>query len=281
MTVLKRLVLFGLLLFAVISFIFSTKANQQLNILTAQPPLPTPTPTPTPYPLISHYSPPTIADSPAYTIIFVGDSMTEALGPNFDALRPDLKVFFPNKVFGLFNYGFGSTNLLSVDDRLNHDTNYQGTNLPAILSREFEIIIIESFGHNPLSEYPVDEGLQKQTDILDYLVSEIAALKPKSQIVFLATIAPSQQHYAEKVVKLSPDVRNQWANERRAYIENHINYAKAHNIPLIDVYHQSLNDNGSANLKYINPDDFIHPSVAGVQLISQSIADFLNPVLPH
>jgi lysophospholipase L1-like esterase len=259
-------------------FIFSVSPRQDTPSTNENQAL---VPTPTTLPRVTHYLPPEISPAPAYTIIFVGDSMTDALGPNFDALRPLLKTDLPDKVFGLFNYGFGSTNILSVDERLHHDTNYLGTELPAILSRDFDIIIIESMGHNPLSEYPLAEGLQKQTSALDSLVSQLAFFKPHSQIVFLATIAPSQQHYAQKTVDLSPSVRAQWANERRAYIENHINYAHSHNIPLIDVYHASLNADGTANLKYINHDDYIHPSVAGVELISQSIATYLDSNLPH
>lgn len=280
MKLLKRLILLLILFFAVASFLFSINPLLTSKIYNLESKV-IPTPTPTPFPYIAHYTAPTISSRPAYTVIFVGDSMTDALGPNFDALRPILKSKFPDKVFGLFNYGFGSTNILSVDERLDLDSNYLGTALPAILSRDFEIIIIESFGHNPLSQFPLDTGLQKQTTTLDYLVAKIAALKPTSQIVFLSTIAPSQEYYAKSSVDLSPEVRNQWANERRAYIENHSNYALAHNIPLIDVYHKSLNSDGTANLKYINRDDFIHPSVAGVVLISQSIADYLSTALPQ
>lgn len=231
---------------------------------------------------IEWYQPPQIATNSAYTVIFVGDSMTDALGPNFDALRPLLANYYPNKVFGLFNYGYGSTNVLSVEERLTQDTTYLDTKNFAILNREFDIIIIESFGHNPLSQYSLEEGLKVQTQTLDRLIALIADTKPKSLIVFLATIAPSQSHYALKTVDLSPEKRRDWANERRFYIENHINYAKKHNIPLINVYEKSLDKNGLALLKYINPDDYIHPSREGIKLISGEIADFLfkNKILP-
>ncbi|MBI1872185.1 SGNH/GDSL hydrolase family protein [Candidatus Collierbacteria bacterium] len=166
---------------------------------------------------------------------------------------------------------------------MNKNTTYLDTTNYAILSREFDVIIIESFGHNPLSRYPLEQGLKIQTETLDHLVAQIADAKPKSVIIFLATIAPSQSHYAKKTVDLSPQVRRDWANERRFYIENHINYAKRHNIPLINVYEKSLDENGLALLKYINPDDYIHPSKEGIKLISQEISDFLfkNKILPQ
>lgn len=239
-------------------------------------PITTPQPTPTPktFKLIDQYVSPKIDNKESYTLIFLGDSMTEALGENFDFLRKSLTKLYPKKIFGLFNYGYGSTNILSVEERLNKDTSYQGRNLPAILNRYFDIILIESFGNNPLSEFPLDQGLQKQTTALDNMVAELADTHPNSLIVFVATVAPSSQ-YAKGVVDLSPTERIKWANERRAYIENHISYAKRHNIPLINVYKKTLDKNGLTINKYLNSGNYIHPSTAGVTLISQTIADYL------
>jgi lysophospholipase L1-like esterase len=117
--------------------------------------------------------------------------------------------------------------------------------------------------------------LRKQTAALDYMVAEITDRHPKSLIVFVATVAPTQELFGKGAVELSLKARVQWANERRAYIENHINYAKSHNIPLINVYEKTMDKNGVAMLKYLNPNNYIHPSFAGVSLISQMIADFL------
>lgn len=107
------------------------------------------------------------------------------------------------------------------------------------------------------------------------MVAELTDTHPNSLIIFIATIAPSQTFYGKGAVDLSPQARNQWANERRAYIENHISYAKKHNIPLINVYEKTLDKNGLAITKYLNPSNYIHPSAEGVSFISQMIADFL------
>lgn len=129
-------------------------------------------------------------------------------------------------------------------------------------------------GTNPLSKYSQEIGLQKQTKALEVMVAKIADTHPDSLIVFIATIAPSQ-FYATGVVDLSPEMRIQWANERRAYIENHISFAKRHNIPLINVYEKTLDKNGVTIAKYLNTGNYIHPSMAGVTLISQMVADYL------
>lgn len=205
----------------------------------------------------------------AYTIILLGDSMTESLGPNTNKLREYLKVHYPNKVFGIYNLSEGSTNILTVQERLKRD----------VLNREFEVIIIESFGYNPLSGYPLQEGLKKQNEELDRIVSTIRTAKSKAKvnsiIVFLATIAPNKENYGKGAVDLTEEKREEWAEERSAYIKNHIEYAKTHDIPLINVYEKSLNSEGTGDVQYIEGATFIHPNEKGIDLISKEIADIL------
>lgn len=207
--------------------------------------------------------------------------MTEILG-NFDELKNYLKKDYPNKTFLLLNYGYGSTNILSVQERLEKQTQHVGRAFQAINDIDFNLILVESFGHNPLSEYPLGEGLKKQTEALDKIVQTITQKHPKSSIVFVATIAPNSKRYAEQSINLTPEERMKWAEERTAYIKNHIDYANSHNIPLINVYEKSLNNEGDGNIDYINTKDFIHPSPSGVYLISEEIAKFIyqNKLLP-
>lgn len=207
------------------------------------------------------------------TIVMIGDSMTERLG-NSDEIRADLKKYNPDKSVEILNYGFGSTNILSVAERLEKDTFFQRTFRP-ILDIDFDLVLIESFGHNPLSQFPLEEGLQKQTETLDQIVSTIKSEIPQAKIIFISTIAPSRYHYAEYTVDLTPEKRAAWADERIAYIKNHMNYAKSHNIPLIDIYSESLNSDGELNLDYVLSTDYIHPSPNGIYLISDEIAKFL------
>lgn len=236
-------------------------------------------PSPTP---VGNYISPTIKKSDAYTIIIVGDSMIDSLGENFDYLRQDLKIYYPGTVFGLFNYGYGSTNVLSLPERLNSETIYRGKINEAILGRALDIIIIGSFGHNPLSQLPLEEGLQKQNQILDSMVLQLVNKKPNTLIVFLADFPPSSKYYGKGVVELTDEQRSAWVNERKAYIENYIKYAQEHNIPLINIYEESQVD-GEVNLDYINKDNYIHPSSTGLIFMSQEIADYLykNNILPN
>lgn len=208
-----------------------------------------------------------------FTIVLVGDSMTERLG-NSDEIRSYLSEYYKDKTFEVLNYGFGSTNILSVPDRLINPTQ-QSREFRPILDIAFDLIIIESFGHNPLSQFPLKEGLEKQNQTLDRIVYLIKKANPKAKIAFLATLSPNKRSYALTEVELSPEKREQWVTERISYISNHINYAHSHNIPLINVYEKSLNKDLDGDLKYIDKADFIHPSPSGIYLISQEIADFI------
>ncbi len=114
---------------------------------------------------------------------------------------------------------------------------------------------------------------------MDKIVAEIRNNKQKAEvntiIVFLATIAPNTENYGKGAVDLSPEKRKEWADERSAYIKNHIEYAKDHDIPVIDVYTKSLNAEGDGDLQYIEGQTFIHPNEKGIELISKEISDYL------
>ncbi len=200
--------------------------------------------------------------------------MTEYLG-NFDELKGYLNKYFPDKKFLLLNYGFSSTNILSVQERLQKESSHSGRTFQAINDIPFNVIIIESFGHNPLSDQPLEEGLRLQKETLDKIVAILLQKHPKSSIVFMATIAPNKERYAEGVVNLTTEARGEWARERTAYIKNHIDFAKSRSIPLINIYEKSLDQSGTGNIDYINSNDFIHPSPTGVYFISEEIAKFL------
>ncbi len=208
-----------------------------------------------------------------YTLVLVGDSMTEKLG-NSDELKGYLNQYYADKTFEVLNYGFGSTNILSVPERLEKETFYHREFRP-ILDIDFDLILLESFGHNPLSNLPLQEGLKKQTETLDQIVAIIEKAGKKSALVFVATIAPNKETYAQGRRDLSPEERQKWAEERIAYIKNHIAYAKSHNIPIINIFEKSQDSNGDGKYIYIDPEDHIHPSPTGVLFISKQIADFI------
>jgi len=244
--------------------------------------------TPSPPFVFKTYTAPKINKKSVYTIFMIGDSMTLALGPHGGTFSEFINnsLYKKDNIYILIdNYAKGSTNILSVNDQLTQKTTYWDSTFEPLLSRDFDLILIESFGYNPLSfAGSVEEGIKKQNKALDDLMTKLIITRPNTRILFVATIAPSRENYAKKVLLNVPTAdRVKQAEERMAYIKNHIDYAKAHNIPVVNVYEKSLNAAGDGDLKYINPDDFIHPSFEGVDLIGHEIANFIynNQILPH
>ncbi len=208
-------------------------------------------------------------------IVFLGDSITEYLG-NFEDLRNFLLKSYPNKRILLLNYGYSSTNILSALDRIEKDTTHSGRIFEPINNISYNLIFIESFGYNPLSHYSLEEGLKKQTEELDKIFKTLSEKHPTSKIIFWASLAPDKTRFGQGSLNLTPEKRVQWASERRSYIENHISYANAHNIPLLDIYHNSQNVLGESANIFISETDHIHPSPVGVYFISKSIAEFIQ-----
>ncbi len=216
-----------------------------------------------------------------YTIVMVGDSMTETLG-NSDELKKFLSDYYHGKSFEVLNYGFGATNILSVMDRITKETEH-GRKFRPIEDIDYNLILLESFGENPLSQYSLDEGLQYQNQELDKIISKLKETNPRGKIVFVATISPNKVIFAKTSVDLSAEKRADWVKERIAYIKNHIAYANNHKIPVINIFEKSLLENGDGNSDYISTDDYIHPSPTGIIFISREIADFIynNNIFPH
>ena len=216
----------------------------------------------------------TIQPKNTYGIALVGDSMTDYLGSGVE-IKKYLKNYYPQKQIDIHNFSVGSTNILTLPKRLQDLTNYNGKISEPILNTEFDLIIIESFGHNPLSEYPPDEGLKKHNQTLDQTIVAIKQRQPWARVVLMATIAPHHDRYAEGVINLETEERIKWARERSAYIKNHIDYAHFHKIPLINIYQKSLDSEGGGNIDYIDTRDFIHPSPTGIEFMAQEIAEYI------
>lgn len=284
----KKLFIFVFLFFLTIagmlSYLLGAKnATQETPIISN-----TPTPTVIKDEPLGTYILPQIPKKDVYIIFMVGDSMTEALGPFGGKITEYINELYEstpgNQRIVIDNYAKGSTNLLGVQDVMKQKLTVGDKVLEPLLDREFDLILIESFGYNPLSQLGQEEGLKQQEKTLDEIMRLLTKTHPNSAIVFVATIAPNKANYGETS---SPGTslaeREAQAVERMEYIKNHISYAKEHNIPLIDIYTKSLTPDGTdGEIKNINPDDHIHPSFAGVELISQEIANFIyeSKILP-
>lgn len=280
----KLLIKIILLLLALVIFSLISLRTKNKTISPTPPP---PAQTTKPDEPFGMYTPPVISKKDTYIIFMVGDSMTEELGEFGGQITEELNKDYEStpghQRIVIDNYATGSTNLLGLPIAMTEKKVNKDKTLDPLLSRHFDLILIESFGYNPLSQLGIDEGLKKQTATLDQVMKLLTKTHPDAAIMFVATIAPNKETYGKEIdPNTSVEGRTKEAEERMAYIRNHIEYAKIHHIPLIDIFNKSLTSDGDGDLKYINPVDHIHPSFEGAAFISQQIANTIyeSNILP-
>jgi lysophospholipase L1-like esterase len=269
------ILLAGIILLGI--FISKNVSVKEGNVITNLPVI-----FPTPFEPFPYKIPP-LPVKRSYLTYIVGDSMVEALGGNAESLRQELLSRYPENEFVNYNYGFGSTNIGSLNERLTKETTYQGTKFPPILTQGFDLIIIESFAYNPLFEGSLDKSLLKYDELLEKNIKEIIKARPDSVVAIMTPIAPNRENFAKYSRDLSPEVRMEWVREREMYIKRAVEFANKNNIPLIDVYEKTKLPDGNGDLKYIDPTDFIHPSKEGVKIMAETIAEFIfkNSIFPR
>jgi lysophospholipase L1-like esterase len=245
------------------------------------------TPTPTPF-VFKTYVAPVAQQKQVYKIVMIGDSMTAALGPHGGALSEYMNSIYkknpqdPQRII-IDNFA-KSSNILAVGDQLNNKTTISEYTFGPLLSEDFDMILVESYGYNPLSQFGLEGGIKRQNQALDQLMKTLITSHPHAAIVFVATISPNRENYGKSTQpNMSAEDRAKLADERIAYIKNHIQYATSHNIPLINIYQKSLTADGDGNMIYINPTDDVHPSFVGIDFIDHEIGNFIfdNKILPQ
>lgn len=196
--------------------------------------------------------------------------MTHAFGPRGGVFNEILSKAYPDLFFEISNYAEANQSILLLPARLKEQVQADhDLLLKPILEGDPDLIIIESFGYNPLSQFGKEMGLQKQEEVLTEIMTTLTNRFPNAAIMFLVTIAPDKKTYGLKVTNSNADGRWTQAEERIEYITNHIDYANEHGIPVINAYKESLDVSGDGDVKYINPDDNIHPSAAGLALMGR------------
>ena len=249
-------------------FVSKYKTNVE-SVKGAQAPTPTLTlaPTITPTPTITPAPTRVPLSKQTYTIAIFGDSMVDTMGENLEYLDRALKVKYPGTHFKLYNYGIGSQNIEQGLARFNQPFLYKTRNYPAITEINADIIVLGSFAYNPL--FPHDRN--KHYLLLGNLVQETK--KTSAKVYLLAEIAPIGEGFGQGPhgPNMARDAAYDQANRIIEQLENTFGVAKNQGIPLINVFSETQ-VNGKYGSKFdTNPDDGIHPSVAGHQLIASKI----------
>lgn len=212
----------------------------------------------------------------ALTIGLLGDSMIDTLGADLPHMRKTLTEKWPTTSFTLLNYGAGATNVESGLDRLVNETTYLGITRPPLLSRNLDIIVVESFAYN---HWDNDQaGLDRQWIALTHIVETIKNHNPNIKIVLANTIAPYCPTYTNGSANLPTDRKFIECQTVIAYLKNMENFAHSTRLPFANVFATSLKG-AEGNPQFINSGDHIHPSDKGKQLFAQEIAKALEQII--
>lgn len=204
-----------------------------------------------------------------YAIALFGDSMIDTMGEHLEYLQKDFSEKYPGTVFHLYNYGIGSQNAEQGFARFYTPFSNRERSYPPISQINADVVVIGSFAYNPFSPYNRDQHWLA----LKKLVKE--AKKTSSAVYMLAEIAPLSYGFGKGPhgVNWNVDLAYQHATHILELLQNAIDLARELNVPVIDAFNPSK-ENGVFGIRaYVNPDDGIHPSVAGHEFMAKEIAD--------
>ncbi len=253
-----------------VSFSQLTTAASGASVLGASVEI-TPTPATTPLPKATPAHAPLSARKNNFTIALLGDSLVDTLGPGIPDLQTELKRFFPGVNFNLLNYGVGATNIEYGLTRITNGYNYLGNQIPSLVSQNPDIVVVESFGYNPI---PNEINLDRYWLDLAHVIDSLKANLPNARILMAATIAPDAKTFGDGAAGLafSPIDKQQHVTLIKSYLEDAVSFAKSEHLPLADAYHPSLGGDGNGLEAYINQGDHIHYSPAGRAFFARIVA---------
>ncbi len=243
-----------------------TPTPQVLGEIVVVTPSPTPTPTP----------PPIQTKKKSYTIAFLGDSMTDTMGPGLPAVQSKLSGAYRATNFTLLNYGVGATNIDYGIERITNGYTYLGNPVPSLASAHPDIVVLESFGYNPFPD--ADGGVNRHWIALSRAVDALRAAIPGVKIIIAATIAPNSQTFGDGAagVAFSLQAKREHTTIVNQYLDSTVKFAQSQGLPLADAFHASLEGNGEGKLTYINGGDHIHYSDLGRALFAQKVTDAIK-----
>ena len=206
-------------------------------------------------------------------IAILGDSMVDTMATGLPYLDRQLKARFPNMEFDLLNYGIGSENIVTANDRIDNSYVYKDRSYPVLANLGADIIIIESFAYNPIGDDMDD--IKKQTEMINSIVGKVK--NDQVKIVFMAAISPIKKNFGKGPGGVNWEMDKAWehATKIQTYLENGIKSANEIGLPVIDCYHATLLPNGEGIASYVSTHDGIHPSVEGHTFMANKIAEKL------
>lgn len=212
-----------------------------------------------------------------YRIVFLGDSMTDFLGEDFEFVQTALLTKFPKTRFEILNYGVGATDLASGSARLTQSVTRHDKTLQPIFSINSDIIVLESFAYNQGSTTPSEIAKYKLT--LNEIISKVR--EKNIELILARTIAPNSKVITDGIpgFNFSEKEKKEKAETVSKYFEIFKTIATQSRLPLADAYVLSLDNTLEGKLIYINEKDHLHPSEEGLKLYSQTVVKQIEKLI--
>ncbi len=267
--IISELVIVSLIGWITVSYGMFPKKKQSQVLSASTGVTATPAPLPTLEPTVTVLPSPTPQklSKDTYTLLIIGDSMEDTMGEKLDYLQKALTEKYPETKFNLYNYGKGANNVEEARSWFAEEFHYKDRNYPLPYQTHPDISIVGSFAYNPFTPYDRDRHWLGLT----HLIQEIQKISP--EVYILAENAPLKQDFGKGPQGVNWD--SQTASVQSAHIveqlENAVGLSKALNVPLIDAYHESTDE--SKLKKYVSPQDGIHPSTEGHEMIAKKIVE--------
>ena len=209
----------------------------------------------------------TLPEKSSYSIAIFGDSMVDTMGEHLEYLRDTLVNKYPQTKFNLYNYGIGGQNVQEGLARFESPFTNRERQYPALPVLNPDILIIGSFAYNAFSTH----DRNRHYTLLKELVNKSKTLS--SQIYLMAEIAPLKIGFGKgkNGVNMQENIAYEQAIHIIEQLDNAVNLSISEDVPLINAYYESRIDGKFGDPYYVNPDDGIHPSVAGHSLTAETI----------
>ncbi len=209
------------------------------------------------------------AASSTYSIAIIGDSMVDTMGEQLEYLQKALKKRYPQTTFYYYNYGMGSKNVEEGINNFNSPFTYKTRNFVPLATLHPDIIIVGSFAYNPFYPHNRDRHWNSLTKLVQM------AKDTGADVYMLAEIAPLGYGFGKGPggVNWEYDVSYKHSLDIVELLENAMYISQDHlKVPLIDAYTPTKANGKFGTGHYTDPNDGIHPSVAGHQLMAELIA---------
>jgi hypothetical protein len=217
-------------------------------------------------------TPPPLTKS-SYVIAFIGDSMTETMGGALPYVYKELKKKYPNTEFSLYNYGIGAENVIEAISRFDLPYSYKDQGHEPITKLGADIIIVGSYGYNPITPFDKNEQWLLLSDLVN------RAKSVSREVYVLAEQAPIKENFGKGIggVNWPSEISDPHVDKIVSGIENAVGISEALNVGLINVFEKSkIKGTSYGNPLYVANHDGIHYSEEGQQFSAKVIAESID-----